>query len=438
MLYFYLNNIDRYIIIVIMVDLKYLVNISSRRKYAIMIRDYFLDTFKEKFKKIKHNDLIILHINAFKKNFEKYIKGHLGEVGGSVDAEAYKITINLDKDSIDCALKLIPLINNEAKNIMNLSYKSWKELYILKMIYNLIKNHNCPNVPIIYIYFICKDCKVQDYLNPNITRYYNNLNIRQKIEQKDSNDSVLKRMNRKKGYGTNALCILNELCTSSLKDLLVDTYIDNIDDNIFNSFIFQILSGVYSIHKLCHICHFDLHGGNILVSVIKSNGYWLYNINNEDYYIPNNGYILKIWDFGRSMIINVDEPKDIYVQIIHQCKRFFKDAFKKNPKLEKHIYKKLTKDNLPIILFAFDLWRIISYLYSKFKKETYYEAKFKNTIALLNNIKKDCENNWVLQLINSKTISNEPHIFMNYLLNKYFSNYMKIQKNLINNKKYVI
>ena len=37
---------------------------------------------------------------------------------------------------------------------MDLNYKSWKELYILKMIYNLIKNHNCPNVPIIYLYFI--------------------------------------------------------------------------------------------------------------------------------------------------------------------------------------------------------------------------------------------------------------------------------------------
>ena len=68
---------------------------------------------------------------------------------------------------------------------MDLNYKSWKELYILKMIYNLIKNHNCPNVPIIYLYFICSSCKICDYLNPNIIKYYNNLSIR-KIENDKS------------------------------------------------------------------------------------------------------------------------------------------------------------------------------------------------------------------------------------------------------------
>ena len=62
---------------------------------------------------------------------------------------------------------------------------------------------------------------------------------------------------------------------------------------MFHSFIFQILSGIYSIHKICNICHFDLHGGNILISNIEANGYWLYSINNNDYYIPNYGYILK-------------------------------------------------------------------------------------------------------------------------------------------------
>jgi len=107
---------------------------------------------------------------------------------------------------------------------------------------------------------------------------------------------------------------------------------------MFHSFIFQILSGIYSIHKLCNICHFDLHGGNILISNIESNGYWLYSINNNDYYIPNYGYILKIWDFGRSMILHTDDFIDICSQIIHQCKRFYKEPFSKNPKLEKKIF----------------------------------------------------------------------------------------------------
>ena len=83
---------------------------------------------------------------------------------------------------------------------MDLSYKSWKELYILKMIYNLIKNHNCPNVPIIYMYFVCKDCCKNDYLNPNIKKYYNNLKIRKELENNKETDicDILKRMEKKR------------------------------------------------------------------------------------------------------------------------------------------------------------------------------------------------------------------------------------------------
>tara|TARA_B100001564_G_scaffold56887_1_gene43571 strand:- start:1075 stop:2340 length:1266 start_codon:yes stop_codon:yes gene_type:complete len=421
-----------------MIDLKYLVNISSRKKYALMIRESFLNLFKSKFKKMKHEELIILYIKSFKQHFNEYILSHLGEVGGSVDAEAYKFLVKIKDKQLYCALKLIPLINSESSKIMDLNYKSWKELYILKMVYNLIKNHNCPNVPIIYLYFICTNCKSNDYLNPNIIKYYNNLTIRKKIQDDKSKKDIFKRMEKKKGFGTNSLCILNELCDSSLKDILTNNYIEKINDTMFHSFIFQILSGIYSIHKICNICHFDLHGGNILISNIESNGYWLYSINNNDYYIPNYGYILKVWDFGRSMILYTDDFVDICSQIIHQCKRFYKEPFKKNPKLEKKIFKKLNKTNIKIILFAFDIWRIISYLYSKFKKDNYLSIKFKTTLELLANIKKDCENNWVHLMFNANEISNTPEIFMKYLLDKYFNNYTNPSTPLINKKKYCI
>ena len=421
-------------------NLQYLVNISSRKKYASMIREAFLSLFRDNFKTKKYNDLIILYIQAFKQHFNKYIVCHLGEVGGSVDAEAYKFAIKINNNNLYCAVKLIPLVNSESSKIMDLSYKSWKELYILKMIYNLIKNHNCPNVPIIYMYFVCKDCCKNDYLNPNIKKYYNNLKIRKELENNKETDicDILKRMEKKKGFGTSSLCILNELCDSSLKDIINAKYVENINDNMFYSFIFQILSGIYAIHKLCSICHFDLHGGNILISKIESSGFWLYNVENTNYYIPNTGYILKIWDFGRSMIINKDNFKDIKLQIIHQCKRFYKEPFKKNPKLEKKMYKKLNMDNIKINLFAFDIWRIISYLYSKIKKESYLEIKFKKTLELLANIKKECENNWVILLINNSEISNTPEMFIKYLLKKYFSMYQKKQTELINKNKYFI
>ena len=93
--------------------------------------------------------------------------------------------------------------------------------------------------------------------------------------------------------------------------------------------------------------------------------------------------------------------------------------------MEKKIFKKLNKTNIKIILFAFDLWRIISYLFSKFKKDNYLSLKFKSTLELLVNIKKDCENNWVQLLFNVNEISNTPEIFMNYLLNKFLVSIIK-------------
>ena len=282
---------------------------------------------------------------------------------------------------------------------MNLTYKSWKELYILKLVYTLIKDHNCPNIPIIYLYFICNKCFIDDYLNPNITKFYNNLNIRQQKKKELvknntlTNKNILHKMCKKKGFATSSLCILNELCDNSLKDIINDKYIENIDDTMFYSFIFQIISAVYS---------------------------------------------LKIWDFGRSTILHVDKLSDIIIQIIHQCKRFFKDAFQKNPDLEEQIIDKLNNDNIKIVLIAFDIWRIISYLFCKFKKEEYYIHKFKKTIKLLTSIKKDCEKNWVHTLITDKDINNTPDMFINYILNKYFSKYKTVKTNLINKKSYSI
>lgn len=429
-----------------MVDLKKLINITARKKYASMVRQSFLDKYKDKFSKIKHNEeLILLYINSLKKNLNSIIQGYLGEIGGSVDAEAYKICIKIDNTNLYCALKTIPLYTTEKTKVMNLTYKSWKELYILKLVYTLIRDHNCPNIPIIYLYFICSKCYIEDYLNPNITKFYNNLTIRQKIKQEliknntPSNKNILHKMCKKKGFATSSLCILNELCDNSLKDIINDKYIENINDNMFYSFIFQIISAVYSIHKFLNICHFDLHGGNFLISnIVSNNNYWLYTINSENYYVRNYGYILKIWDFGRSTILGVDKLSDIVAQIIHQCKRFYKEPFQKNPDLEEVIQEKLTKDNIKIVLIAFDIWRIVSYLFCKFKKEEYYTLKFKKTLKLLTSIKKDCEKNWVQVLITDKDINNTPDMFVNYILNKYFSKYKTKRDNLINKKPYSI
>jgi len=95
-------------------------------------------------------------------------------------------------------------------------------------------------------------------------------------------------------------------------------------DEWYNAY-FQIFSAVYVIQKKMKMFHNDLHWGNVLVTQInknkkfdsinnsqsdsnehdnsgendeRGNGYWKYVVDGVSYYIPNMGYIFKIWDFG--------------------------------------------------------------------------------------------------------------------------------------------
>lgn len=416
-------------------SLFYLVNINSRRKYANKIREFFTaenNNIKTFIKKNHKNDIVILY--TLKKKIDLFINGHLGEVGGSVDAEAYYINIKRNNIDYKGALKVIPLTHQEANNIKNIKYKSWKELYLLTCCYNIVQNYNTQNLPVIILYFICKNCTIDDYMNPNIKKYYNNLQIRKKLKlSNESSDKIIyRRMEKRKGFGTSSLCIVNELCDNSIKGIISSTEeVEKITQEIFISFIFQIINGIYALTKIYKIVHFDCHGGNILVSKVLSGGCWSYMVNNNLYYIPNYGYILKVWDFGRSLIIGKDSHDKIYESIISQAKRFYKSAFETDSSLEKKMYKYLNKDNIQIICYAFDIWRIISYIYSKFKKEQYLEYKFNEIIKLLNRIKKKCEDNWIIPLITQEPMYNDIDKFTNFLLQKYFKVYMKKSKDII-------
>ena len=423
-------------------SLYYLVNINSRRKYANKIRDFFTtenNNIKTFIKKNYKNDIVLLY--TLKKKINSFINGHLGEVGGSVDAEAYYINIKKNNNEYKAALKVIPLTYQESNNIKNIKYKSWKELHLLTCCYNIVQNYNTQNLPVIILYFICKNCIKDDYMNPNIKKYYNNLTIRKKLKSSnDSSDKIIyKRMEKRKGFGTSSLCIVNELCDNSIKGIISSTdEIEKITQEYFISFIFQIINGIYALTKIYKIIHFDCHGGNILISKILSGGYWSYMVNNTLYYIPNYGYILKIWDFGRSLIIDKDPYSKIYESIISQAKRFYKTAFENDKDLEDKIYKYLNKDNIQIICYAFDIWRIISYIYSKLKKEQYLDYKFHEIIKLLNRIKKKCEDNWIVPMIMQEPIYNDITKFTSFILNKYFKIYTKIpsKDSIIINKKH--
>jgi len=73
-------------------------------------------------------------------------------------------------------------------------------------------------------------------------------------------------------------------------------------DEWYNAY-FQIFSAIYVLQKKMKMFHSDLHWGNVLVTQsthIGSDacGYWKYIIDGVTYYVPNMGYVFKVWDFG--------------------------------------------------------------------------------------------------------------------------------------------
>jgi hypothetical protein len=416
-----------------------LIDINSRIKYGGMIRDIFLKDKKQIFKFEKFNNIRILY--TLKEKIEYYIKNHLGSIGGSIDAEAYKLE---PKTGYKLALKFCPLTKAEMMHVMDMDYKVWKELEILKIIYGLLQINISPNLPIIYFYFICNNMHKNDYNNPNIKKFYNNRKIRKTIKDSltDENDTkahILNRMIKKKDYGMNSLCIANELCDMTIKDILNEKYVDKIDDFMFKSFMFQIISGIYSYVKHGNIAHFDLHGNNILISEITPDRYWAYKINNKVYYVYNYGYLLKVWDFGRSYIINKDSNEVIITQLKSQMIRFMDKLFEEDPELKTDMYTTITSENIHLICFCFDLWRITTYILTKLYKNEYLSYKYADTIKLLKSIEKICTRNWIYGLVN-RNITNTLDQLVDSILNKYFTSYkkanVKVDKSNCINKKY--
>lgn len=76
---------------------------------------------------------------------------------------------------------------------------------------------------------------------------------------------------------------------------------------ILKSLIFQVIITLAILQDLFQFCHFDLHGGNVLVDFAqKPGGYWKYKTFNKEYYIPNLGFQSKIWDFDFSTTFKKD------------------------------------------------------------------------------------------------------------------------------------
>jgi hypothetical protein len=72
-------------------------------------------------------------------------------------------------------------------------------------------------------------------------------------------------------------------------------------DEHYNMLI-QITSAIICMQKYYNMIHGDLHSLNILVHKVKPGGYWKYIINNQEYIVPNLGWIFLVSDYGFTVI----------------------------------------------------------------------------------------------------------------------------------------
>lgn len=139
---------------------------------------------------------------------------------------------------------------------------------------------------------------------------------------------------------------------------------DHSDDLWFN-ILFQLMAGIISYRKYFNMVHSDLHTGNILLQRVKPGGYWVYNINNKTYYLPNLGFMCIINDFGFVWIpgkVQVDWLYNDKLKFLTENGKEFYDiayflqclTLKYLPKKFRDVVRKLRKSDDFLLVFSSD------------------------------------------------------------------------------------
>jgi hypothetical protein len=125
----------------------------------------------------------------------------------------------------------------------------------------------------------------------------------------------LKRLEVEEKIRTHSSMLIAEYVEGgSLDNWIFNTYEDDkeIDDITWRNIIFQLIYTLAVLQHYYKLMHNDFHYGNILIdNTITPGGYFVYEINNEKYYLPNTGISPKIWDLEFAMSYT-DKIKDAY------------------------------------------------------------------------------------------------------------------------------
>ncbi len=250
-------------------------NINERLKRMKIIQEFF--------KKLENTLSITSYCISGKVNLLEYID-LIKLLGQGSFGTVYKTCF---KNKNDCfAIKETQFNLREKKS--NLLWETNLSNSINKLVIDKI----CPNLPLLIDTRFCDQCKL------------------------------------KIGYPLKEIktpCFLHitELADGTLKDFF-ELYEPS--EELQYNLIFQIMSGVHSLQNYLQIVNNDIKSMNILYHKIKKGGYWNYNIDGIDYFVPNLGFLFIVNDFGVSSIFNpfYKYHKD---KIVYLGRR---DAFVKN------------------------------------------------------------------------------------------------------------
>lgn len=194
--------------------------------------------------------------------FSSFIKYNGNNLDGKFGDVRFGKIKNTD---YEVALKIVPVTWQEFKQSLDQKYTIWREINNLKLASHLITKRICPNLPLLCSYGKTKNCS---FLNK---KYKNNKSPPCTYILTDKFDGTLLDLFRSKQL--------------SLKE--------------WKSIIFQVMCGLHSIENKFQMIHGDLQWKNILYKKIKKENF-AYIINDLEYIIYTEGYLISLSDFGSS------------------------------------------------------------------------------------------------------------------------------------------
>lgn len=230
-----------------------------------------LKDFKHKISKKK----FLFNENTDKFGFDEMKQ--LVKVKNTSEVKGYPFLLS-KKSGLKCAIKVVPVELKYDKN----EHPSYLEFILLKYLTENLVDKN---------------------ITPHITYYLgqHKLNNRSKAIKFLN----LKKLEVEEKIRTNSNMLIAEYVSGgSLDNWVYNCYENDIEisKEQWCGFTFQLLYTIHVLQDKYKIMHNDFHYGNILIdNTLTPGGYFVYNLHGKKYYIPNTGFIPKLWDFEFAM-----------------------------------------------------------------------------------------------------------------------------------------